>query len=72
MATKTKAKSETTSAREGYGTTAEVAEYIGFKPATLRNWRWRGGGPPFTGRMHGVRYAWADVDHWMRERSKHP
>jgi hypothetical protein len=67
MATKTQPKA--TTQREGYGTTAEVADYTGFAPATLRNWRSRGGGPPFTGRRNGVRYAWADVDRWMAERA---
>ncbi|MFB4312880.1 helix-turn-helix domain-containing protein [Actinomadura sp. 21ATH] len=70
MATRTKAKAETAPVREGYGTTAEVAEYTGFKVGTLRNWRWRGGGPEFTGRGAGVRYAWDDVERWMRERKR--
>lgn len=53
----------------GYGTTREVAEYLGFSAGTLRNWRSAGKGPPFTGRDKNVRYRWADVDRWMRERT---
>ena len=51
----------------GYGTTAEVADYIRVHPGTLRNWRHKRKGPPFTGCGAGVRYAWAAVDDWMRE-----
>lgn len=55
-------------ARKGYGTTQQVAEHIGFSPVTLRKWRWQRTGPPFTGSGSGVRYAWADVEAWMRDR----
>lgn len=60
------------SQRRGYATVAEVAAYTGFKIKTLYNYRYRGGGPPFTGKGRGVRYPWDGVDAWMRNLGKHP
>lgn len=54
--------------RRGYGTTAEVADYIRVHPGTLRNWRHQRKGPRPSGEGRGVRYLWADVDDWMRRR----
>lgn len=56
--------------RRGWATSREVADYTGFTIGTLRVWRSSGKGPPFTGRDKGVRYLWADVDRWIKERDK--
>ncbi|SER23181.1 helix-turn-helix domain-containing protein [Sphingobium sp. YR768] len=48
--------------------TKQAAHYLGFRPKTLANMRWRGIGPAF--RKHGrfVRYHIADLDHWSSRR----
>ena len=51
--------------REPLATTAQVAEYLGRSPQTLRWWRSTGQGPTYSGRYAGVRYRWADVDAWL-------
>jgi excisionase family DNA binding protein len=48
-------------------TTTEVATLLNLAPGTLADWRWKGGGPPFTKVGRHVRYnkalllAWLDV-----------
>lgn len=47
-------------------TTPEAAAYLGVKPGTLADWRWRGGGPPY--RKIGkkaIRYALEDLEAWV-------
>lgn len=46
-----------------------AARYLNLSPRTLRNWRTRGGGPPFvkiSGRC--IRYRMKDLDAWMNSR----
>lgn len=57
-----------TTSRPGWATPQQAAEYTGFKVSTLRVWRSTGKGPRFTGRGHGVRYRWADLDAYMESR----
>ncbi|WP_329520550.1 helix-turn-helix domain-containing protein [Spirillospora sp. NBC_01491] len=57
----------TTTDRRGLARTAEAAEYLGRSVGTLANWRSAGTGPRFSGRGHGVRYRWADLDAWITE-----
>jgi phage terminase Nu1 subunit (DNA packaging protein) len=54
---------------KGWATRAEVAEYTGLAVQTLANLKAQGQGPPCKGRGRGLRYAWADVERWMRERT---
>ncbi|MDL4812725.1 helix-turn-helix domain-containing protein [Actinomadura opuntiae] len=59
----------------GYATSAQVAEYTGFSPNTLRKWRsqrrhGKDAGPDFTGQGAGVRYPWPEVERFMRERGR--
>jgi predicted DNA-binding transcriptional regulator AlpA len=51
-------------------TETQVAEKLGIKPATLRNWRWKGEGPTWTriGRRM-VRYAPDAIDSFMKGES---
>lgn len=42
----------------------EVAERWGMKTATVRNWRYRGKGPPHTQLGHRAIYREADVKAW--------
>lgn len=51
----------------GYGTRAEVAAYLGFKPQTLANWKSQGKGPRPIGEGRNLRYRWADVEEWARK-----
>jgi len=59
-------------------TTAQAADFLGLSPKTLRAWRMRGGGPPYTRmsptatgmpswRSH-VRYRRDDLETFVRER----
>jgi hypothetical protein len=56
----------------GYGTRAEVADYLGYKPQTLANWKSQGKGPRCTGEGRNLRYRWADVEEWDRARRRTP
>jgi excisionase family DNA binding protein len=49
-------------------TVQQAAEYLGFKPATLAQMRWRGDGPEFLKLGKFVRYDRADLDAWARSR----
>ncbi len=51
---------------ETYYTTRKVADWLGYKEETLRQWRSNGIGPPFI-RVLGkiVRYRASDVERWM-------
>jgi len=48
-------------------TVHQAAEYVGLKPATLNQYRWAGGGPPFF-RIGNrtIRYDQADLEVWLR------
>ena len=51
-------------------TTREAAEYLGQSPATLRSWRHRGIGPPFTkpiGRGLAAHYQTEDREKWKKD-----
>ncbi|WP_242892652.1 helix-turn-helix domain-containing protein [Actinomadura litoris] len=67
-----RAEASRPSVPKGFGTTDEVAQYTGFSPGTLRNWRAQGKGPRFTGRNGNVRYRWSEVDRWMQDRNQTP
>jgi hypothetical protein len=56
--------------RGSLATTAEAAAYLRRHPGTLRNWRSEGTGPKFTGRGHGVRYRWSDIEKWIDQQSR--
>lgn len=45
----------------------EAADYIGFKPKTLQNWRNMGTGPKVTRLGTAVRYDIADLDSWIEQ-----
>ena len=53
---------------ETYHTTRQVADWLDYKEATLRQWRTNGIGPPYI-RVLGkvVRYRARDVEAWMAE-----
>ena len=54
-------------------TEAEVEAEHGFKPRTLRQWRYTGDGPPFVklnGRM--VRYLAEDIEKWIASQRHDP
>jgi len=62
--------SQTDSARSGrYCTEQKAASYLDVKVSTLRDWRFRGSGPPFSKLGRLVRYDFAALDQWMRERT---
>lgn len=42
-----------------------AAERLGVTPETLRNWRWRGDGPPFVKLGRAVRYRLSDLSAWL-------
>jgi predicted DNA-binding transcriptional regulator AlpA len=43
----------------------EAAAVIGFSVKSLRNWRWRGEGPPYVVRGRSVRYSNEKLFEWM-------
>jgi predicted DNA-binding transcriptional regulator AlpA len=49
-------------------TQQQAAAYLGFKPGTLAQMRWRGDGPAFLKLGKFVRYDRADLDTWARSR----
>lgn len=52
---------------EKYVTEHEAAEYLGLKPKTLRNWRYKGSQCPFYKTPSGcIRYLLSDLDKVMR------
>lgn len=62
------------SPRQNLATDAEVAEYFGVQPRTLRQWRWEGKGPRYVkvgGDTRGnVRYRWSDVEAYVSKQIK--
>jgi predicted DNA-binding transcriptional regulator AlpA len=53
----------------GLLTEKDVAATLGLQPATLRNWRVKGEGPPFVRlSRRAVRYRRTDVDQWLASR----
>jgi len=59
---------EVTTMPETFLNTRKAANWIGYKPETLRQWRTNGIGPPYI-RVLGklVRYRASDVERWMDE-----
>lgn len=55
-----------------YGSTAETARYLGWKPQTLRKKRHRGDGPPYyrtgDGPQARVLYDLEEVQEWLATR----
>lgn len=50
----------------GFYSTRELANYLGFQPQTLANWRSQGHGPRFVKMSpRRVRYAIEDVQVWL-------
>ncbi|HLU40289.1 MAG TPA: helix-turn-helix domain-containing protein [Planctomycetota bacterium] len=49
------------------GDTHACAARYGFTRKQLEHWRSAGGGPPYSKIGRLVRYAWADVDEWLRQ-----
>jgi excisionase family DNA binding protein len=49
-------------------TVEQAAKYLGFKPATLNQYRWNGQGPSFFKVGRFVRYDRDDLDTWARSR----
>ncbi|MEX0755007.1 MAG: helix-turn-helix domain-containing protein [Actinomycetota bacterium] len=47
-------------------TPAELAHYLGVPTATLTRWRYVRSGPSFLRVGRHVRYAWWDVQEWIR------
>lgn len=47
-----------------------AAAALGVKPATLRRWRWMGGGVPFIKIGGAVRYAASDLTAWIESRRR--
>lgn len=52
-----------------YLTAADAAEYVGYAPNTLAQYRCRGIGPPYRKVRGRVLYAVADLDDWVEEQS---
>ncbi|AHG87559.1 hypothetical protein J421_0043 [Gemmatirosa kalamazoonensis] len=51
-------------------TEIDLAQLLGVKPATLRDWRVDGRGPVFVQLGRRVRYRPADVDRWLDEQTR--
>ena len=54
-------------------TSAEAAEYLGYKPQTLALWRHKGIGPRYY-KINGGRvlYRMSDLERWMEARAVEP
>jgi hypothetical protein len=50
--------------------TAGAAERLRVEPETLRNWRWRGEGPPFLKLGRVVRYRLVDLAAWLEAQTR--
>jgi hypothetical protein len=50
--------------------TNAAARLLGVSPRCLQNWRTRGGGPKYKKLGRGVRYAPADLDDFLHERTR--
>jgi predicted site-specific integrase-resolvase len=48
--------------------TAEAAEFLQVKPATLEQWRWQGTGPKFIKMNRSVRYRREDLQAFVEAR----
>lgn len=49
------------------GSDKDVEARFGFKAGTLRTWRYKGGGPPYSKPGRSVVYFFADVEAWLRD-----
>jgi len=48
----------------------ELATYLRVSPATIRNWRQKGVGPPWVELEHNVyRYRRSDIGKWLEEKA---
>lgn len=47
-----------------------AADRLGVTAGTLRNWRWRGGGPPFVRIGRTVRYRLVDLALWLDSQTR--
>ena len=50
-------------------TPKQVAEYLQVPERTLTIWRYKGTGPRYASVGRHVRYAWRDVEDWIRQQS---
>ena len=55
-------------AQAEYLNESNVSERLGIKVRTLRQWRFRGKGPPYRKFVGGVRYAESDLEAWLASR----
>ncbi len=56
-----------------WGDTETTAQRMGgYSPATLRQWRYLGLGPPYSKIGKHVRYHWPTVERWMLKQLVHP
>jgi predicted DNA-binding transcriptional regulator AlpA len=53
-------------------TTPLAARYLGLKPATLKDWRYRGRGPRYLKQSRSVRYCQGDLDAWLATHVRDP
>ncbi|RYD34413.1 MAG: DNA-binding protein, partial [Verrucomicrobiaceae bacterium] len=53
-------------------TQEQAAKLLTVSPATLQDWRVRGGGPPFARIGRLIRYMRADLLAWSAARTVHP
>lgn len=53
-----------------YYTTAQLSDVLNIPADTLRAWRWRKKGPPYTRIEGAIRYRWADVQDWLEARTE--
>lgn len=49
-----------------YLTYRDLSQWLGVPEGTLRNWRYRGVGPPATTLVGLVRFHRADVEEWLK------
>ena len=54
-----------TPSRRPLATPEEVSEYLQISIDTLKDWRYRGGGPKWKPVGRHPRYKWDDVDEWF-------
>ena len=53
-----------------YGNEHDIAELTGLAVSTLRSWRTRGGGPPFSKAGGRIIYRLEGVLDWLRQRER--
>lgn len=50
-------------------TTEQAAQFVGVKPDTLDQWRYRGRGPSYAKVGGAIRYKYGDLMKWIAERT---